>query len=571
MALKIPRLGKRSKGLFKTGIDSVRTWVDNLPLMNTEATVSQLEFALDEINRADIPLTERMAAIELLNAPVMHATGALRKCFLGKPFPLRQVDLARSGKATGLCQRMASAYRIVVPALERKADAKPVLATAIHRAIRHLSELLIGNYQIYVQYPEGVWKDLHSLYASAGQHRLLQLPVPDITLRHPESTSIEDIYKQILLLSLACPYRLRQREISDVYVILHQWAPFSKLYKASDPDSSGFFACDLKSDNPPVYLQQGNRDRLDESWRIFDTADMEEPVRNALESRRNAPKHYLEHLEDRILQRLMMSWGVMPERQFTRRQGHATVRMVLGLNAIHRILSKPSVQEHNEDHTVSEIIRDREYLQDPTFEQPTRINLNPPTDAAGTGSNAPGQPAGYGNLLRGAYAPGAHIHGNKRDSLHIEHWKMRDMSTGGYCLLWDSDEPSCAQVGELVAICTEENGAEDWHLGVIRWMRFTAQQGLGLGIQMMSPGASAIWASICSDRIGAENRMQGILLQDRRGAGEETTLLLPPLPFRTGSLSRLVHEGNEQQIRLTRQLEDTGSFAQFQFTPAGEP
>jgi hypothetical protein len=88
---------------------------------------------------------------------------------------------------------------------------------------------------------------------------------------------------------------------------------------------------------------------------------------------------------------------------------------------------------------------------------------------------------------------------------------------------------------------------------------------------MMSPGASAIWASICSDRIGAENRMQGILLQDRRGTEQETTLLLPPLPFRAGSLSRLVQDGNEQQIRLTRQLEDTGSFAQFHFTPAGKP
>lgn len=572
MALKIPNLVKPGRGLFKTNISSVRTWVDNLPLINIDGTVSQLEFALDEINRVDIPATERLEALELLNAPVMHATGALKKAFLGKQFPLKPRDLDKAGKATGLCRRMALGYTILIPALKKRADARSGLTTAIHRAIRHLSEVLIGNFQIYVQYPDGIWQDLHTLYAIAGQHGLLQQPVTDITLRNPEATTIEDVYKQILLLSLASPYRLRQREISDVYALLHQWAPYSMLYQASDPAGTGFFACNLDSDHPPTYLQQGDREALDKNWRIFNTAEMAEPLRAAVESRPKSPKRYLDHLEDRILQRLMMSWGVMPKRQFARRQQVATVQMVLGLNAIHRVISGPPVQEHHDDHAVSEVIRDREYLQDPTFEQPTRINVERHSGGkhpAAEGINYTGQPVSRGNPLRGAYTAGRHTPGSDRDNLRIESWKMQDMSAGGYCLLWDSNEPSSAQVGELVAIKAGDDNDDSWHLGVIRWMKFTAQHGLGLGIQMMSPGASAIWASICSDRVGAENKMQGILLPDNRGLNQEATLLLPPLPFRAGSLSRLSREGTEERIRLTRQLEDTGSFAQFHFVPAG--
>ncbi|MDH3900553.1 MAG: hypothetical protein OEU51_05845, partial [Gammaproteobacteria bacterium] len=71
MGLKIPSLRKRGKGLFNTSIPAVRQWVNNLPLINVETSVEQLEFALDEINKIDIPASERHDALELLIAPVI--------------------------------------------------------------------------------------------------------------------------------------------------------------------------------------------------------------------------------------------------------------------------------------------------------------------------------------------------------------------------------------------------------------------------------------------------------------------------------------------------------------------
>jgi hypothetical protein len=150
-------------------------------------------------------------------------------------------------------------------------------------------------------------------------------------------------------------------------------------------------------------------------------------------------------------------------------------------------------------------------------------------------------------------------------SLHIENWKMQDMSAGGYCLLWDSEEPSSARVGELVAIKTSHDTDDNWHLGVIRWMKFTRERGLGLGVQMMSPGARAIWARVSNDKAGMADNMQGILLPDIKGLNQQATLLLPSLPFRTGYLSQLTSGDKEEQVKLTAQLEDTGSFAQYHF------
>ena len=569
MDLKIPSLRKSRKGLFKTSTPAVRKWVDSLPLINTEASVGQLEFALDEINKIDIPASERHDALELLTAPFIHVTGALKKSYLGKQFPLKESDLDNAAKATGLCNRMAISYKILVAVMGKQPDSGTGHTIAIHRAMRNLSEVLIGNYQVYAPYPAGIWKDLHTLYAIAEQHGLQQKPVNDITLRNPAASTIEDIYKQILLLSLACPYRLRQTEISDIYSLLSQWAPYSRLLTVSDESTGGFFTWNLESDDAPVYLTSRNRDERDARWKILNTSDMAEPVRAALEAHQENSKHYSDHLKERILQRLMLTWGVMPKRKFTRHQQDASVQLVLGLKAIHTIISGPEPEHHDESRLETEIIRDREYLLDPTFEQPTTINTSQNNNG---GSNSAGHlPDNWqGNPLHGAYSATSRTAGTAPGSRLIEHWKMQDMSAGGYCLLWDSKEPSSAQVGELIAIKTSHDSNDNWHLGVIRWMKFTRERGLGLGVQMMSPGASAIWACICNDKAGTGDKMQGILLPDNAGLNQQTTLLLPTLPFRTGCLARLTRGNKEEQIRLTRQLENTGSFAQFLFSPADE-
>ena len=70
---------------------------------------------------------------------------------------------------------------------------------------------------------------------------------------------------------------------------------------------------------------------------------------------------------------------------------------------------------------------------------------------------------------------------------NMESWKVADMSAGGYCLLHDSEDASRARIGELVAIAnSRDRETGNWHLGVVRWMKFSADRGLELGIQMLS-------------------------------------------------------------------------------------
>jgi hypothetical protein len=123
----------------------------------------------------------------------------------------------------------------------------------------------------------------------------------------------------------------------------------------------------------------------------------------------------------------------------------------------------------------------------------------------------------------------------------IESWKIADISAGGYCLLWDSDEVSSARVGELVAL-------------------------LELGVQLLSPGARAVWARPCKEGVNTGDRTPGILLPEIKAIKVHASLLLPSLLFRTGSMATIEDGDQTDTVSLTRQLENTGSFAQYHFT-----
>jgi len=575
MDLRIPALKKPGTGIFKTDLESLDKWVKNLPLFNIDTCVSQLEFGLSEINGVEMPPADRFEVLESLTEPVKHITGKLQKKNLGKRFPLNKDELNQSNQAIGIFLAMATGYKLLVTALDWEAWDATCLIDAeakvipMQRAIRYLTESLIGSYQVYSQHREGIWRDLHALYALAVKHGLQAYQVIDTTLQKPALTSVETAYKQILLLSLAGPYRLRQGEIRQVYNLLARWAPYCRCNAAQEQDIPGLFTCHLSSDDPPRYLQLTRRDRIDSEWVILDTSGITEPVNAKLTELRNNPNLRNILPGENTLKRLMLCWGVMPERRFTRRRKETPVQLVLGLQAIHHLLTEPAPNQADE--MARETPRE-DFLRDPTFEQPTVIATNHPSKLKAA-SHASRQSNPFMPRIQyplsGAYALGTKGKHDDDQTPSIESWQMVDVSVGGYCLLWECNDVSSAQVGELVALRTcREDSNDGWKLSVVRRMKFTPERGLMLGVQLMASGATPVCARLCRDEPLTENKSQGLLLAENRVLKQPPSLLLPSAHFRTGCLSMLSCGGNDEKIILVRELENTGCFAHFHFATA---
>lgn len=549
MELQLPERKKPAPNSFNTNPEAVRNWVDDLPLLNTDLTRQMLDDTLDELNSLDIPVENRHMALELLATSVICVIDALRKQFLDKPLPLQMADRDAAGQALATCNRMATGYRILADDLGRRPYQESQLAVAIHRALRYLSELLLMHYQIYVPYPGGLWQGIHALYALAEECGVATTPVTDPTAPGDEESTVATVYKQILLLSLANPYRMRQKEIHFVYNALLDLARFCRLVPADHARTGGLFELDLQSDHPPVYRTLAAGQPTDKHIRILDTTAATGHLRDVLTAGSAAARNHTGIGSTETLQQLMLAWGAMPRRRFPRHHQRAQIRLVSGMRAIHGLAAAPGTQTGEEE----DAITDQHYLPDPTFDSSVRFAT-------------PGEQAD--DLLRGAFSTGT------LQESRIETWRMADTSAGGYCLLWDNAFASSARVGELVAIAQpEDTDMENRQLGVIRWMKFTGEYGLELGVQLLAPGGEAVWVYVCNDDFRldprADKRMQGILLPEIRILGQEASLLLPSLPFRSGCPAVLERDGRQENIILTRQLENTGCFAQFHFTAAG--
>jgi hypothetical protein len=243
MQLSVPNRTTPKSGSFDSKPASVKKWIDALPMANIGETTKLLFEALSDLNHQDIPVQQRFKTLELLRKPVHFVNERMKKHFVGHPLPLDPKNLKIAHLSREMSHALATGYKVLV--MEQIAGIgrkdKKLLITAIHRAIKLLTSVLLKAYQVYEPYPDCVWLEIHSLYRYAEDNRLHNSKVSDDYRLERNPSSIADTYKQILLLALACPYRLRHGEVEGIYLALEDWAAFCTL-QPIDESSSALFA-----------------------------------------------------------------------------------------------------------------------------------------------------------------------------------------------------------------------------------------------------------------------------------------------------------------------------------------
>jgi hypothetical protein len=576
MQLSVPNRTIPGTGAFDSRPASVKNWIDALPMANIGETTKLLFAAVNELNHQDIPAPQRFKALEMLDKPVAYVTERMKKHFVAQPLPLSLKNLKIAHLSREMSHALATGYKVLV--MEQIAGVgrrdEKLLTTGIHRALKKLSQVLLKAYQVYEPCPDSVWLEVHSLYRYAENNGLHRSRVDNEEHSPAGPSTISDAYKQALLLALACPYRMRHAEAEAVYKALEQWAPLSELLPF-DRESDALFATNLDSDEPPSYLVLRDARENANSCRVLHTRRLAQQVRKALvEAKDNQAKAKQGALRETTLRRLMLAWGVMPQRRFSRVKDHARVVVSMGLSSIHYFVSGEVA--FNDASVGGECSSQLGTIPELHFQKPARYPARTRRDDAG---NIPdvwemnyrieGAPLPSDTERAVARAAaGIHI-----DTSHCaQNWKMLNVSAGGYCMLWDNPETTRAQVGELLGIREQSDpDTFHWRLGVIRWLKYEDKRGLELGVQMLSPGAVAIAARMDSKSHSKDDEYtRGLLLPEIASIQQRATLLRPCPPFKVGDTAIANCQGKDVRVKLTKLVENTGSFAQFQFESLGE-
>lgn len=565
-ALRVPERHAPDTGTFDLQPDAVREWIRDLPLANVGETSRRLLEALRRSNRRESPPAMRRAGLELLRETLALADRALERHVVGRTFPLSDKQRRIAELAQVLQTEMAVGYKIVVLDLLRSERLdRHHLATAIHRAQDHLGTAMLKSCLVYAPYPRGAWDELHALFRIAETHGVLPMQVQTPgDARRPDATVV-DGYLRILLLGSACLYRLRQGEQIRLARLLEDWASTARLTPLQTPATpdSDVLVVDLEADGPPAYLRY-LRPRDPEACRILETRGLAVCIQEALAAQAQGdPRDALrgERPDPDTLRRLAPVWGLVSRRTFRRTDQSRDTLVTIGLHAAHRTLCR------NAGHGA-----------DGACAAPPGTELADPR-ARFTSKNLPVQDGNSPDVWDMVYertdpkrGPAAVTVQFKPSDEELDRgaheWRMKNISAGGCCLLWGSEGPGRAQVGELVAIRQDTGTPPRWHVGVIRRMLAGGAEGLEIGVQLIAPeGVPAAVRGTGGTGARSVHR-RALYLPGIDALQQAPSLILEAYAHRAGEVLTLVTADAERRLRLTQQVEDTGLFAQFQFDEA---
>ena len=579
MKLYIPEQSEPSAEAFPSHPRKVKKWLAALPQANMGEITRQIYSAIRQLNRQKMSNRDRLEIMEMMRTPTREIFKTLSKYFINRTLPLPEKSKKIVSLNQALLQEMSHGYKVIVyeaaNKIDQKIDAKSQ-AIAIARAIKYMSELFLKASEIYAEVPTGTWYDMHQMYAYAEAKGLQNNKISDS--EHPQSkTSIEDAYKQALLFALARPTAMRQSDTARVFNKLYDWSSQAKLDKHPQENQiNQFFCARTEEDRPPSYLTQQDLENGD-GVHTLETTQLVDTIRKQISSTED--KQGVITVGDQIsletLKVLAMSWGVMPKRRFSRAERQGNISAAIGLARAAKMIREGNPPD-----------KDDKSRPDPFGAEPDSFSLEyipeemkvmgndsssrgymTHTEIGGSHSSGDAwDMVAKGKVLTGAFESqrqltDTDIRNKEDDDLH---WEVVNISAGGYCLRWNSDNASKAQIGELIALHEREaDGHFEWRIGVIRWMQFTKTNGLEIGVQVLSPKVVAAEVQ----RLNRLNELpfDSLMVPGIKPLKQPATILLPAHAFKSGDKLKVKVFEQTMGIQLGTRREHTGSFTQFQF------
>ena len=199
---------------------TVKQWVDELPVVNISLATRLLHDFIHESNQLVMSAPKRMSYLEVLRTSYLVIEDGLQSRLMTSGFPKSENEHKIYNILISIEREFSIAYWIVVKQQTRRGlswfQSKDA-ALAIQRVIKGLSSIVVSQYIMNAPIHEWVWIDLHSLYKLGVKLKKESTKVSDESCFIHRSSSIQDSYKQVILLSLAVPSGLMPKEILQVY------------------------------------------------------------------------------------------------------------------------------------------------------------------------------------------------------------------------------------------------------------------------------------------------------------------------------------------------------------------
>ena len=591
--LNVPTQTKPDASSFDTRPRSLETWLADLPLGDTGECARRIFSMLREVNRLDIPKRERLALMDAIREPLLNISQVLKRHYVNQNLPLSPKNKKIAELSIDLNLEAAIGYKIIVEEnwtgklniFNRKDTIK-----AIHHALYYLSQALLTSYQIYDNPPPNVWIHIHQLYLYAEDNGLSDQVVKDPAkqLTVLPNCSITDLYKQILLLALISPYRLRQEIIERVYKLLLTWSNDCHIMQPGNFTSDqGHVTVRLTSDvSPGFYTSDEHVDKI--NTRVVDATTLVHKLGDYMLTDHGALNSQQRiDLPANVIKLLTMTWGGRSKRIYSRKSTNNGVSITIGLSATHHLITEllslnPELQnsgpcaDANDSLFGLEIPTD-EYAreEDPELQNKSDFDSTIPVFGISSLDNYSAdiwdpdyssKSIGYDYNLK-LWKSKAEEQEDEDSAYAAHNGSNINESAGGYCILgsieYHADTPK-VQIGELIGIHDQSKGKNaNVDIGVIRRLK-NVDNTLELGIQKLAPCAHAVSTSKFNISKSTQKFIRSLVLPEVKALQQPITLVTHDM-HKVGDNLIIAKKGYRYRIKLSKLLESTGVYSRFEF------
>ncbi len=547
IGLTLPKLRSAGNRCFDlSDTRRVEAWVRELPAGNVGEMARRVYRFLHETNRHRFSWRDRLNALEALRPSADYLAQSLHSRFVGPSLPLFERQRLAGELAYELQNELALGYKIAAEELAGAGvfgGSRRALTTALHRSIHHMGRALLTRFQLYQSTPEGLWLELHRSFAYAERHLLHHTGVED-PAGAQRKTNIATAYKQVLLLALAGPNRLRPDETGQLFDALEPLSheasirPFRRTLTTIGPT----FLVPTMEDRAPLHLSLSESDEPEGHWRLL---DLTQPMRSLRDRIERSESDATAAPPIALLRKVALAWGIPPIRRFDRCGTRASIDGVVGLTAIHRALLADAPDRRFDD----------------LFHRRAVFETRPLTKGKVQDRFDP--------FSRGDAVKTTRLNPDPTDAEvpPPRRWGIRDQSEGGLRLELHEETASGLQIGELVGLHLPTTPG--WRPAVVRWLRRCGRDIFEVGVEFAGSGAQPTAVHRLSGETDSPYH-RSLLLADGDGA---VSMAVPPRLFSEGDQVGVRDAHGERRCCLESIVDSSGGFIRFRFadqSPAGE-
>lgn len=257
--LVIPKQQKNPLRLKEFEENALKNWIAELPTANVGLSTRLVHDFIIEFNTIEMPCQLRLSALEIIRPSILDIQDYLRSRLMQTGFPKEDNDQKILKVLVSIEQEFSLGYWIVLKELTYRSvgwfQGKNT-ALSLQRCIKGLSSIIISHFIMGMPIPDWVWFDLHSLYKLSVKLKKDTVKVTNDLSQNHKASSSEDCYRQILLLSLADPTGLMQKEILMVYSFIELIESFVVLKNESITEQPLQCIILTDEDKPPKYCHK---------------------------------------------------------------------------------------------------------------------------------------------------------------------------------------------------------------------------------------------------------------------------------------------------------------------------